>query len=60
LGHIKDLPKNAGTGRSERQLFWLDTLLENTRVAQEFEALGRARQAQVQHASGRQRMLEFH
>jgi prophage antirepressor-like protein len=57
---IKDLPKNAGTGRSERQLFWLDTLLENTRVAQEFEAMGRALQARARRAEGFQRMLELH
>jgi prophage antirepressor-like protein len=55
-----DLPKNVGTGRSERQLFWLDTLLENTRVAQEFEAMGRARQARARRAEGFQRMLELH
>jgi len=57
---IKDLPKNAGTGRSERQLFWLDTLLENAQVAQELERLGRLRLSKVVRGRTAQRSLDLH
>lgn len=59
----KDLPKNAGAGRSERQLFWKDTLLENVELARTLEALGRERRVmaeKVAERSCRQAMLDIH
>jgi len=61
---VKDLPKNAGTGRSERQLFWLESILENHHLVKDLNTLGNERQQLAMRNNkdkkDQQRSLELH